>query len=412
VKGPPLAPFVRIPAQIDKIDALRLGDDVFVTVTIPSMNIDMSQPVDIDRVDVYGYTGAAAPPLGRFAEVGDVVASIPVLMPPRVDPDLPPPPPLRPTATHAVPGMAATIRDELTAGERVQGRQLPEAVPLPGATAVTTATAPAVLRRFYVAIPFSSRGVPGPPSRVAEFTFVAAPDPPAGLRATHTETAVRLEWQHAGGLLGALLDRVVAPEPPPFDLLGPAAPPAATSGVPPGPTTFNVYREIGPDPLLSPVAASATTTWGEAGAVPLNPAPLTELTFSEQVQLGRPRCYTVRAVRGGVISPPSPPLCFTPRDVFPPAAPVGLAAVSTAEGISLLWDPNSEPDLGGYLVLRREAGDATLRLLTERPVRDARFQDTTVVSGRRYTYSVIAVDTQLPLANLSPESTPSEETAR
>jgi hypothetical protein len=112
------------------------------------------------------------------------------------------------------------------------------------------------------------------------------------------------------------------------------------------------------------------------------------------------------------MSEPSPPACFTPIDVFPPAAPAGLAAVPSEGGISLIWEPNAELDLGGYLVLRRDAGDATLRQLTDTPISDARYRDSTVQSGVRYTYFVVAVDTQLPLPNISRQSAPVEETAR
>ena len=90
------------------------------------------------------------------------------------------------------------------------------------------------------------------------------------------------------------------------------------------------------------------------------------------------------------MSDASPPICVTPVDVFPPAAPAGLAAVPSEGGISLIWEPNAELDLGGYLVLRREAGDATLRQLTDRPIAEARYRDTDVKAGTRYIYSVAA----------------------
>ena len=69
-------------------------------------------------------------------------------------------------------------------------------------------------------------------------------------------------------------------------------------------------------------------------------------------------------------------------------------------------------DLGGYLVLRREVGSDTLTQLTPTPIADARFRDATVMAGTRYIYTVIAVDSQLPLPNMSAESLPVEETAR
>jgi len=98
--------------------------------------------------------------------------------------------------------------------------------------------------------------------------------------------------------------------------------------------------------------------------------------------------------------------------VFPPAPPAGVAAVPSEGGISLIWEPNSELDLGGYLVLRGEPGDATLGQLTAAPIAEARFRDTTVQPGTRYIYAVVAVDTRLPLPNVSAASVPVEETAR
>ena len=139
------------------------------------------------------------------------------------------------------------------------------------------------------------------------------------------------------------------------------------------------------------------------------------MTVMDEVEFGRARCYTVRAMRGTapvVTSEPSAPICMTPIDVFPPAAPNGLAAVPSEGGISLIWEPNLEIDLGGYLVLRREGSDATLRQLTDTPIVDARYRDTDVKPGMRYTYSVVAVDAQLPLPNMSAESVRVEEVAR
>ena len=81
-------------------------------------------------------------------------------------------------------------------------------------------------------------------------------------------------------------------------------------------------------------------------------------------------------------------------------------------GISLIWEPNAELDLGGYLVLRRDASDATLRQLTNRPIPETRYRDTGVTPGTRYTYWVVAVDSQVPLPNVSAPSPPVDETAR
>ena len=64
-KGPPLAPFVHIPAAVEKISAERVGSEVYVKVTVPVQNIDLSKPADLSRIDVYGFTGTTPPARGR-----------------------------------------------------------------------------------------------------------------------------------------------------------------------------------------------------------------------------------------------------------------------------------------------------------------------------------------------------------
>ena len=421
-RGAPLAPIVRIPAAITQITAARLGSDVYVTLTVPSENIDTSIPGDVGRVDIYAYTGRVLPPILRCAEVATVVASVPVAPPPMPDMPVPTPEPGFVDPAGAWQGTMVTVRDRLTEDELVQGPDLP-VDPRRSRTVLPTATvAPpsGALKRFYVAIPFSSRGRPGPPGTPAEFALTALPDPPAAVRAAYTDAAVSLAWEPSGGLLGFILDRPLTPEPAPFDapILNVAAiaaePLPADPAVPPGPTTYNVYRELSPDPLATP-AADETPEWSAPPPLPVNPAPLSVMAATDEIEFGRPRCYTVRAMRGtapAVMSEPSAPVCVTPIDVFPPATPTGLAAVPSEGAISLIWEPNLELDLGGYLVLRREGSDATLRQLTGSPIVDTRFRDTDVEPGTRYTYSVVAVDAQLPLPNMSGESGRVEELAR
>jgi fibronectin type 3 domain-containing protein len=98
-------------------------------------------------------------------------------------------------------------------------------------------------------------------------------------------------------------------------------------------------------------------------------------------------------------------------DTFPPVAPAGLIAVADADGISLIWDENTEPDLAGYLVLRGTAPDATLQPLTVEPIEVTAYQDIDVTAGGRYVYRIVAVDTAVP-PNASPPSAPVTEVAR
>jgi hypothetical protein len=82
-------------------------------------------------------------------------------------------------------------------------------------------------------------------------------------------------------------------------------------------------------------------------------------------------------------------------DVFPPAVPAGLQAVFSGPGqqmfIDLIWAPVTDADLDGYNVYRHEQGGVPAKLNSEL-VKMPAFRDTQVVAGKRYFYSVSAVD--------------------
>jgi hypothetical protein len=83
------------------------------------------------------------------------------------------------------------------------------------------------------------------------------------------------------------------------------------------------------------------------------------------------------------------------NDIFPPAVPSGLQAVSSGPGqppfIDLIWAPDSEADLAGYNVYRREENGQQVKLNSEL-IKTPAYRDTNVVPGRIYFYSVSAVD--------------------
>jgi hypothetical protein len=96
----------------------------------------------------------------------------------------------------------------------------------------------------------------------------------------------------------------------------------------------------------------------------------------------------------------SAPIRIDARDVFPPAVPLGLAAVATASdpasgtpaSIDLSWQPNTEPDLAGYHVDRREDQTPWQRISGDQPVVGPAFHDEHVLPGHIYLYGVSAVD--------------------
>jgi hypothetical protein len=422
-KGPPLAPLVRIPAAVEMIHAQRVGGEAFVTLTVPNANIDKSMPVDISRIEIYGYTGRRPPPNARWVEFGDLVATVPVVPPPL--PDAPPADASEPPdpSKGAMPGTMITVLDTLTPQKIVQGKVETPVPARRGPTPILPVAAtqePDVLERFYMAIAFSGRGRPGPPGKAAQFPLVEVPDPPAFVSAPYTETTVAVEWPPSGGIIGFLFNNALPPEEPPLDeafepiVTTPSVAPNETL-LPSGPVRYNVYREVAPDPFAFP-SASTVVPWAGTTPAPINPAPLSALTFSDSVEFNRERCYVVRAVRGTppnvIEGDPSAPNCFIPVDIFAPAAPTRLVAVVDQGGISLIWEPNAEPDVIGYLILRGEASDATLQPLTSTPVAEPRFRDTKVTAGKKYVYAVVALDSRLPVANISAESERVEETAR
>jgi len=195
-------------------------------------------------------------------------------------------------------------------------------------------------------------GRSGPPSVRLAVPLGTVPEAPRGLKAQNTEKAIVVEW----------LPAVVA--------------------VPGASRTYNVYK-------------------ADAPAEPLNPKPLDTPAFQQAgATLGTEACFRVRAVEGNgaviIESPLSEPACITPTDVFPPAAPKGLATVATPGAVQLIWDANTDSDLVGYIVLRAEPPDETLRPLTPTPIRDTVFKDATATPGVRYLYAIVAIDSATP----------------
>ncbi|MGA3010780.1 MAG: hypothetical protein ABSD72_11030 [Terracidiphilus sp.] len=97
----------------------------------------------------------------------------------------------------------------------------------------------------------------------------------------------------------------------------------------------------------------------------------------------------------------SAPVRVEAADIFPPAAPTGLAAVAiegenaagnaTQFTIDVSWQPVAEASLAGYIVYRREGDGAWQRISPAAPLVPPAFRDTQVLAGHTYRYAVSAI---------------------
>lgn len=91
----------------------------------------------------------------------------------------------------------------------------------------------------------------------------------------------------------------------------------------------------------------------------------------------------------------TPAVEVSAHDVFPPSTPTGLQAVFSGVGqkpfIDLVWSPDTEADLAGYNVFRHDEGGQPIKLNSE-PVKTPAYRDADVQSGKKYSYSVSALD--------------------
>jgi hypothetical protein len=110
---------------------------------------------------------------------------------------------------------------------------------------------------------------------------------------------------------------------------------------------------------------------------------------------------------GDVEGEDSPREKILAHDVFPPAVPGGLQAVYSGDpqnpAIDLSWTPNSDEDLAGYNVYRRE-GAGEFRTINSGLLKTPAFHDAHVQAGSTFTYAVTAVDARGNESGKSPET--------
>jgi hypothetical protein len=383
-KGPPLPPIVYAPSAVGEFTARRVGGDIVLQFKVPTTNTNAIGPADLDRLEVYGHTGSLPAPVD-YLKYGTLIGTLAVKAPP-----------------DAVQQSASGQRAEgggQTEGQKAEGGG--QMVEQGAATTVRELMTPALLEPG--ALPYTRQAAPvTPPLEVVETPGTVNLPPPIMRYYVVMGTSRKNKKGAFAGPLGVPVstDLPAAPDTPVVnytqDSLAVTWTPA--QGAPP---RFNVYE------VTDPGDVGPTVRVGVPPVLAANTVVLTEPTFTDKIQFGTKKCFVVRSVSmvGAVAieSEPSAPACVTPLDTFSPAAPKELAAVSDDKGVNLIWEANTDADLGGYLVMRLLAGSAASVSLTSEPIKETSYRDTTAEVGRTYTYSVVAVDTATP-ANKSAES--------
>ena len=406
-KGNPLPPLVRLPAAPADFAVTRLDDQVYVKLTVPAKNVDGVQPADVARIEVYGFTFTGpAPTLSdldpeELREVSTLVVSEPVRRPQAPPPPVKeglPPIPLPPPGPGVDQGAPLVIRESITPEMRSPielpevrtDRRVPEPIEVPGA--LVAPAAGTGLQRYYYAVAVSPRGRYGPPTALVPAPLGPTSGPPSEPRITVKEDSMVLQWTPPTDARG--LGLASEPDWLPSRPIVPGA----------SPTTYDVYE----------VPRNASAGVPTAVPTPLTPEPIAATEFAQgDITLGAERCFSIRAVDivdgVHVRGPASPVACASFADTFAPNPPRELVAVGVAGGINLIWEPSDSKDVAGYLVLRAEAGGATLTPLTTTLVKTPSYRDETVTANVRYVYAVVAVD---GAGNRSSESNRVEELAQ
>jgi hypothetical protein len=399
-KGPPLPPLLKVPVAPPDLTASRRGEIVDLQFTVPSTNTDGSRPANVDRVEVYAVTTApGVPPAAltdaQFARYGTRVDVVAVKAPrdPNLtaDPDEPSEEVEPPEGDGLDQGAVAHVEESL-GDDAMEATEVPHEGPKVkptdgnedrGLPLVAPIADPPL--RTYAVVGVSTRGKKGPVSKRVAVPLAPPPPPPEAPTIDYTEREITVTWPLAN-----------APAPSDGGELLPSRP----LGPPKPPVEYTVYDATDPAALTK-----------------LTPSPIASPKYTDKrIAWGEKRCYTVRStVRLGsatVESDAGPPECKVLVDSFAPAAPKGLAAISSAGAINLIWEPNTESDLAGYIILRgtpHEGATDTPELEPiGAPVTETRFSDA-VVAGTTHVYAVQAIDRA---GNVSATSAPVTETAR
>lgn len=331
--GSPLPPSLNLPYAVTDLSAVRAGNQVQLTWTMPRRNTDKILLTSNVDVRVCRKEGS-----NLCVTAGSV---------------------------KVAPGAAGSFTDTLPAPQ-VAGSPRPLS--------------------YFVELK-NQNGRSAGPSNAAVVVAGQAPAPVTGFAAEPRKSGVVLRWNAADPQDSIRLHRMLL-NPPPARTKSeqrPLAPPPET-------TSQNLFVEHDPG-----IALDKDIRFGQAYEYRAQRIARIEID-GKPIELA------------GEISAP---VRIDVRDVFPPTAPAGLAAVAigatgqSPASIDLSWQPAADADIAGYFVYRREDQGAWQRISGDQPIVAPAFHDAQVSAGHTYSYAVSAVDAR---GNKGPRSAEASDT--
>ena len=347
--GVPLPPSLNLPDPVSDLSADRTGDQVKLTWTMPGKNTDKLKLKDGIPVRVCRREGD-----GACAQAGADLT-----LPPKADG----------TFTETLPPALATgARRKLT---------------------------------YFVELK-NKKGRSAGLSNGAVILAGQAPAAVVGLTAEVRKQGVVLHWTAiaANGEIGAstlirLHRKLITPAPKPHSQTGLLAPE-------PEPLERSLAVS---SPDQTPRAIDKDICFGQTYEYRAQRVIRVTVTFpqeskqpqatqapGDQSQAGQPEQDRTLELAG----PLSDPIRVDAADIFPPDVPSGLAAIATENNseisIDLSWKANSDSDLAGYAVYRREGDGPWQRISPAEPVLGPAYHDVHVRPGQTYRYAVTALD--------------------
>jgi hypothetical protein len=182
-----------------------------------------------------------------------------------------------------------------------------------------------------------------------------------------------------------------------LSIVPPLAPPASLASTPVSEGVLLTWRGSAPHYRIYRRAGNQL----DAAAI----AETDDLKYTDtKTEYGATYRYYVEGFRGGgdvrAVSEPAAEVEITPKDTWPPPVPAGLAFVTSAGSIELVWERSIAPDLAGYRIYRAEGAGAFQRIAETR--QGPSYSDRKIEPGKTYRYAVSAFD---QLDNESDKST-------